>query len=106
MDKSIKVGPLTYKVIEVPEEMFGEGVMGHESFSTGIISILMTLRPAFKMESLWHELMHIVTEQHNISLNEAQIDALATGVMGIVLDNPEIMGMTVPSEEEGYYIQF
>ncbi len=106
MDKSIKVGPLTYKVQEVPEEILGDEVIGHESFRTGTISILMTLQPAFKLETLWHELMHIVTEQHNINLNESQIDALANGVMGVIQDNPEILGTTVPWEEDVHYFQF
>ncbi len=104
MPKFVKVGPLTYRMQEVTEEMLGDGVMGHESFRTGTISILATLEPVFKQESLWHELLHIIAEQHNIDLNEGQIDALATGVMQVIQDNPDLLGLD--DDPDAYKVKF
>lgn len=52
---------------------------------------LCNCKPAIWLQQLWHEIMHhIANYRLNADLSEEQIDAIATGINSILLDNPNL----------------
>lgn len=93
MLSNIKVGPLNYDLILIGKEHLSEDSVGLESFYRGSIRILDTLKDDFMLLTLWHEIVHVIAEQHNLNLNEGEVDAIAAGVMQVLQDNQELVEM-------------
>ena len=65
-----------------------EGLVGHIDHRFQTIRILESLPPYQRRQTLWHEIVHQLCLERNLALDEDQIDALAYGLMGLVIQNP------------------
>ena len=93
----VKIGPVVYEV------QYKEGLRGHDDllldgnivYSDCLINIASGQHPQHQLVVLWHEILHGILTAAGIELdnNEQVVTALAHGVMGVVVDNPQLMGL-------------
>lgn len=92
----LKIGPLTYEVLIVPEhELRGvvpdKDLVGEISYNHGIIRVSSALCKQAQEQTLWHEILHGIMQNAGKSdHSEEIIDLLATGIMGVLNDNPQL----------------
>ena len=89
----IKIGPLRFQVIEVPELASESGELhGDINFRKCRIRIDADDSPQIKQITLWHEILHgiLYGAAHRSDHNEAHIDALAHGIIQVLRDNPQL----------------
>jgi hypothetical protein len=86
----IKVGYLTYKVLEVPYiiEVTGTEIVNGEIDSENlVIQVRKVLLPSKKRQVLLHEIIHAISYNANLSLDENEVELLAGGLCGVLIDN-------------------
>lgn len=91
----VKIGPLTYTVVEV-DELAGEesgDLMGDASYEKSRIRLERTLPPDVKQIVLWHEILHgILHNADKRDHDEEYIDIISTGIVQILQDNRHLRG--------------
>jgi len=66
--------------------------MGVADTLTDTISLMADLPPDKRLETLFHELIHFVSEDFDLNLNESQVCTLSTVLYGIIKDNIKQIG--------------
>ena len=94
MEPKIKIGPITYDVVEEPGLLVNEKFAGCIRYIDCKIAIDINMSPQAKRKTLWHEIVHaILTEAGYSKQKESMVDALTYGIMGVLLDNPWLMNI-------------
>lgn len=108
MITNVKIGPVTYKVIERPRLIAGNGdgtstwVTGHILYRESEIRVEQDMSETLKIAALWHESLHglIYHAGHDDSAIEPIIRALGYGLVQFIRDNPQLVEMTLKQYEE------
>ena len=86
----IKADGIRYMVCTEPSPTLGLEADGQINYDQQQITIKNT-KPAVWLQILWHELLHHIScYRVGNSLTEDTIDAIATGINAILLDNPDL----------------
>jgi len=108
MKDKVKVGIFTYTISEVdgPIVLNGRECDGVVVYDDLKIEILKDRAPMKKLQTLAHEIVHAIVREHYIDLREDNtektVDALATGFLQVILDNPNLFNVgQEPEKEEG-----
>ena len=80
-----KVYSITY--IENSDAIESNGVCKNDTLS---ILIADELPPDEERDTLLHEIVHAVDNQISIGLTEKKVRQIATGLMQVILDNPDV----------------
>ena len=86
----IKADGIRYAIRTEPSPTLGLATDGQINYDQQQITIKQT-KPAVWLQILWHELLHHIScYRIGDSLTEDTIDAIATGINAILLDNPDL----------------
>lgn len=88
--KRIKIGPITYKIVEVAElkDNDDKPMFGMVKTSTQTIFIEKNLAPEEKLQTFLHEVLHVIMAQMGMfDHNEGMIDGIAYGLLGVFKNN-------------------
>lgn len=88
--KKIKIGPITYKVIEIDDMnkvMESQTAVGSVDFVKSEIRLYSGLSHDKKWAVLMHEIIHAIDENFSLDFNEATTDRVAVGVIDVLLTN-------------------
>lgn len=95
LPKSVRVGPLTYKVVVSPEkEMFdseGHKLYGQTLYAELTIRIRENIAHDKMCETLLHEVLHAAAFNESDSNEEAFVNGLAPWLLGVLRDNPDLL---------------
>ncbi len=101
MITSIKIGPVTYRVVERPRLTSGNGdgtsswVNGHILYQETEMRVEQEMSEVMKAAALWHESCHgILYHAGHVDHPEPIIIALGYGLVALVRDNPELVDLT------------
>ena len=87
----LRMDGMSYEVETIETNELGFSLHGQIDYD----KLKITLRnapPAIWLQTLWHELLHHISEYRlsQQNLTEAQVDGIATGINAILLDNPDL----------------
>ncbi len=96
MHDKVKIGCTTYIVIYTDEEITlnGEQCDGVIEYDNGIIKISNTIGPQLMNQVWWHEVVHGIMNDRDISTEddeESLVDKLAKGLYALMQDNRFLM---------------
>lgn len=100
---NIKIGPMTYAVVEMKNEhMVGPNSEGKAIYLNGdigyselLIRVNANNVPDIKLATMWHEALHgILYQSGHRDHSEAHIEALTYGLISFIRDNPELIEKT------------
>lgn len=103
---SVKIGPMRYPISEVDDLHDFDGdkridLWGHIKHSNTQIELRSSLSDQRKLQVLWHEILHgILSDAGYGEHNEQHLDALATGLIQLLRDNPQLVNETIHSTED------
>ena len=100
--RSIRVGPYDYAVhwLDAPRDMMG--CVGQVKHETQVIDVLCHGSPQWMADTLLHEVLHAVVATQNLNghppfdedkVEERMVATLATGLVQVIRDNPELVVM-------------
>lgn len=87
----ILLGTVKYAIRTAPRDKIdpeSDGYVGKFVFSRGEILVLDSMPIPQKYQTLWHEILHIICGQRNVSLSEEELDAMAHGIVEALTNNP------------------
>lgn len=92
----VKIGCTTYDVIDTDEDIVfnGDQCNGIIEYDNGIIKISNTVGPQLMNQVWWHEVVHGIMNDRDISTEddeEAVVDKLAKGLYALMQDNNFLM---------------
>jgi len=88
----LKIGIFDYEYKEVDNLKESEKkVDGLCDFAALTISVDKKLLPIHKEVTVWHEILHVVSNQYSLHLNEREVDCLAHAIVGIYKDNKDFL---------------
>jgi len=92
---NIRVGPLRYKVVELPivKSEDGRDLYGEIDYVERKIRISTAQPEAARLPTYWHEVIHGILAQaamHKQNNNEQLVTILANGIVQVLQDNPEM----------------
>ncbi len=96
---NIRIGPHTYTVKRVKSRKIG-GDCAQIDYARLSISVSTDLVSTYAKQSLLHEIIHGVLENAGIrdQHDEQLVDAMATGILGVLRDNPDVVSYLVSDE--------
>lgn len=98
----LRIGPTAYRVEYVDDPRINgtstDGVIDPEESVIKIGAYLPRDRAAVV---LWHEILHGIEIDRNISLTEREVDSLARGIVAMLIDNPEWLPRLAPIPNSG-----
>lgn len=99
----IKVGPVTYDVVYSTDAPHLDGVVadGVIDADRAVITIDASLSRERRAVTIWHELIHAIEVDRSMVFTEREVDAIARGVVSILIDNPDWLSTLVPVSNSG-----
>lgn len=93
--RRVKVGPTTYPV-QTPRTIHagdGRTASGRWDFDSGTFQIARDRNPHFgeRLDTLLHEVLHVINDQLAIGLSERQVHRIAHGLATFLVDNPRFV---------------
>jgi hypothetical protein len=87
--KSVKIGPIKYKIKKAKELRNEAGMRmdGYISYNDTTISLEKDNHPQVIELTLWHEIVHGMATQSSIELEEREVELLAYSIMSLFHDN-------------------
>lgn len=89
--------------VEFVSEVDPQKSLGECVDSSQLIKIQTGLHPETQADTLLHEIIHGIDFAFNAKLTERQVHSVATGILAVLYDNPEIVAWIMdrrPSENE------
>lgn len=68
--------------------------------NTNTILIDRTLSEDVRVQTIMHELTHVIEMTMNLNLTEQQVDSLAAGWLHMIRENPELLSIILAADEE------
>lgn len=102
---SVKIGPFRYPVSFVDDLHSFDGSMkielwGHIKANEIKIELLPSLDAQRQLQVLWHEILHGILANAGYDVHdEKQIDAISTGIIQVLRDNPLLADETLYGSE-------
>jgi len=90
MNRTVKIGYLTYEITEVESVNKFESRKGEIDYFSRQIRIDKDMTLQDKKETLIHEIIHGVEEFMGINLEEDHVRKLGVGLAMVIRDNPEL----------------
>ena len=97
---SIKVGAMVYSFQNKDEYLLGRNLIGVTDYDILIMGILSSLALSKRQDVTLHEVLHAINQAYlsGASLTEDQLDGLASGLMQVLQDNPELVRFILAKE--------
>ncbi len=86
--KSVKVGGTRYEIIREAGFEHKSGAVGRISYWKSTIHLDTEYSES---NSLMHELVHALTHDHRIELDEEDTERMARGLLALIADNPRLI---------------
>lgn len=86
----IRVLGKPYRLEAVPSNGIADGSYGSCEDGKQRICIAADLPPELEQDTVLHELLHAIDYAMQLKLSERQISALASGLMALISDNPDL----------------
>lgn len=84
----IKILNRTYEVQFVEPNLTDDNNnWGIINYHSGIIQINKKIIPSLQLETIIHELIHDISNQQALKLEENQVDVFTTGIFSMMFDN-------------------
>ncbi len=93
MLKTVKIGPITYRVKLAKKVLRhnGQGLDGQIDYGQARITIRKGIDPQVTKLVLWHEIIHGIFSNAGMSKQDEQmIEILASGIVDVLASNPEL----------------
>ena len=100
----LKIGPVTYRVVEMADtHMIGTSsdgsgravaLSGAIAYHDLTISVAQSNAPEMKLVTLWHEAIHGILKAAGQDHSENVVEALSFGLVALIRDNPELVDLT------------
>lgn len=94
----LSIGNIPYNVHLLPQEVIDpdkEGYVGRHLGWVQMLPISDTCMPDAGQQILWHEILHAICDQRNVTIEDNALDAIAHGLYVFFeennLDQPEFM---------------
>lgn len=99
----IKVGPVTYDIVYSSDALLLDGVLadGMIDGDRAVITIDASLPRERRAVTIWHELIHAIEIDRAMVFSEREVDALARGIVAILVDNPDWLAALAPVPNSG-----
>lgn len=94
-ERSVRIGPMRYAVKDV-EGLAERGYIGQCNSVSCEIHLEPTQHPAKKRATLFHEILHAVSDTYDIKLTERQVNLLEAGLLNLFDDNPDLLTEGTP----------
>jgi hypothetical protein len=94
MTEKIKIGGIDYQLELVERLTDGENVQklsGHVTYTIPKIRIDKELEPQVLFQTLCHEILHGISENFQIDIEEKDIDRFAQGIVQVIRDNLDVL---------------
>jgi len=94
----VQIGPIKFTVRFVDDLRAedGRGLDGWIKYGQSSISIDSNVGPQRARQTLWHEVIHGIFDNAGIEQPpEGTVDALANGVMDVLMRNPALVELTI-----------
>lgn len=98
LPKQLLVGKLPYAVVSDERLGVEEDNLGTHRRDSLTITIDTSFPMPIQVHTLWHELFHAISSQYKMELDEKACDMLASGVMALLMDNPDLVEFTTDWE--------
>ena len=95
---SIQIGPIIYKVqfVDNLHAEDGRGIDGWIRYGQSTISVDSSVGPQRARQTIWHEVIHGLFDNAGIAQPpEGTVEALANGVMDVLMRNPALVDLTI-----------
>jgi hypothetical protein len=95
---SIQIGPIKFTVqfVDNLHAEDGRGIDGWIRYAQSTISVDSSVGPQRARQTIWHEVIHGIFDSAGIEQPpEGTVDALANGVMDVLMRNPALVELTV-----------
>jgi len=73
--------------VNLKDGFSGEGILGQSNSITSEIEILKNLSSSMKEETLLHEILHIISYNFNLELNETQVCGISNVLYSVLMNN-------------------
>ena len=89
MPNTLRVGPITFDVVECTYPIVHEGVemWGQTVSSEALINIKASLDPQQQLATLMHELLHIISNQTASEVDEATVERVSNLLLDTIQRN-------------------
>lgn len=90
MQSTVKIGPLIYRVVEIPDLQgdANEYLYGHCRYVDQEMRLDANMTPERKRLVLIHEALHAIEDLRGLDLGEKTIITLGTAIYELLRDNP------------------
>lgn len=86
----IKVGGHQIKIVDDPDITLDDAMLGCYSTTTNTIKVSDKIKGSVREETLFHELVHCISEIYNCKMNENQVSQFSQGLFQVVTDNEKL----------------
>ena len=80
----IRVGAYDYSVLAIPNLTFDFRLLGQSLADKQVIKVEPDTTSQTKNVTLWHEIIHAISDVYNCELDEKNIDRIAQGIASII----------------------
>jgi len=87
----LRIGPCRYELRTVANLAQQHGCTGRQDYNAQRIDIDATCSGMARLQTIWHEALHGIYDGAGVpgaKQNEQMIDAAATGILNVLVDNP------------------
>lgn len=92
-------------IVESPVAWGHDTSMGRADIKTQTIRISDRLSDGIALNTLIHEILHLIANLNDIELSETQVGVIATGLFTLIQDNPELIKITSLKEPIGRIVE-
>lgn len=99
----IKIGPMTYTVatVESLQNANGTELLGEICYHKATIKLDAEMHPQARRITLLHEIIHGILNNAGFQRHsEALIDAISSGIIAVVDDNPDVLAAQAAAPQE------
>lgn len=94
--RTISTGTYTYNIVfSKAVKLNGEECRGLIDYWSQIIELSNKYSRQTQEQTFWHELVRAIEHQYNLDLGEDTVDAIATGLYGIMQNNGILPGQDI-----------
>jgi hypothetical protein len=94
--KKLRIVGKGYKVLKI-EDLTEFGTCDD---TKQVISIRKGLQPEVKADTILHECIHAIDFQMHLEMSERQVHCIATGLIALFSDNPELARLILDTKDK------
>ena len=85
--KQIKIGAYNYRITYVPNLAYDYKLLGQSLADKQVIKVDPDTTDETKNVTLWHEIVHAISDVFSCELDERNVDRIAQGVAALLRDS-------------------